>query len=673
MSEAEGARRNLNHHRHTHAHSVDRGRSKMRQHAKHKPTNNITSSSATDTRSRSSREVMVDMKTMLEEAEAVKAMLREAEATNAEAEADLRGSFARSKGQVGSSSSLVNSVDDHPLMDVLGGTDARGSNESVSVEDVDGVLNDVNRRRLQKATKSSVRTSLSRNFSGSRSLDGGGSPSNRISTRDPRGRRRRSSTRPIDDSDEDDGDKSSPPAPSSHASDSFHSRSSRSRDDTSICVEPSEFINLKVELASVKANNEVLYSKTRVLTEENCMLRTELCSSKASEAELRQMAANLEKQVSLLKKQNGNGQERENSGRRHQVRRDSDASISSTISAFGKAFETLLASEINGAKDSDFSVPLGAAISVPTATEETPSLARRLCRSLSKESLDDVPFTNDFGLTSEDNATAQQEQLPPSRPPRRARRRGSNASNFSVDDAVTVQCELNNLADENDDLREKNAALEAERNRLRERLDQMMAVSAATASAVPADMGTVGGNTEYELHGKDFEQAYNDSYAPQAPPSSIRDFMTKVSNNISGNTAAATPVGPMGRHRRSMGSNSQGSSLPPSRFVDLQKRGSVHSMLSVDSLLWDSFNDDGVGHLNSARNDAAFSSVPEIDDEDIERQEADITRKSGRTSTDDGEDDSTDLVEQDDRLGLDDYQAYDVNSDSLRLRHGTAA
>ena len=41
------------------------------------------------------------------------------------------------------------------------------------------------------------------------------------------------------------------------------------------------------------------------------------------------------------------------------------------------------------------------------------------------------------------------------------------------------------------------------------------------------------------------------------------------------------------------------SSLPPSRFVDFQRRGSVHSVLSVD----DTFNDSASSHFSSARND----------------------------------------------------------------------
>ena len=638
---------------------------------------------------------------MLQEAEAVKAMLDEAEAANAEAEDDLRGTFARSKGQSGSCSSLVNSVDDHPLMDVLGDNNTESGNnnndDSLSVGDIDQMLSYANRDRMNRhKAKNSTRNPSSRHFSGASSLDGssisgltGPGTSSRMSTRDPRSRRRRSITRPIDD-DEDGGDDkkisfppSSPPPQASSDSSSHNdlnsvsnatSRSSRSPDDTSICVESSELINLKVELASVKANSEILQSKARVLTEENCMLRTELCSAKASEAELKQIVANLEKQVVLLKKQS-KGQEREGSYRR----RGSNTSTGSGFSAFGKAVETLLGSEINGAKDSDYEVPLGASVSIPLnkGQEQTPSLARRLCRSLSKESLDDGQLNFEGCLTSENN-TAQQEQPEPSRP-RRARRRGSNSSNFSVDDAVTVQCELNNLADDNDDLREKNAVLEAERDRLRERLDQMMAVSAATASAIPTHMGAIGDNTESELHGKDFEQAYNDSAEPQAPPSSIRDFMTKVSsmrNNINGSNPTTTQ-GPAG-YRRSMGSNSQASSLPPSRFVDLKKRASIDSiadsMLSVDSLLWDSFNDDGTAHANYSRGAgvaASFTSVPEIDDEDVDRQEIGTTSESRRTSTDD-EDNSIGLVERDDRLGLDDYHAY-VNPDSLRLRQGSAA
>ena len=633
---------------------------------------------------------------MLQEAEAVKAMLDEAEAANAEAEDDLRGTFARSKGQSGSCSSLVNSVDDHPLMDVLGDNKTEsGDNkhdDSLSVGDIDQMLSYANRDRMNRhKAKNSTRNPSSRHFSGASSLDGssisgltGPGMSSRMSTRDPRSRRRRSIARPIDDDkDEDDNEKSFPPSsppPQASSDSSSHndhnsvsnatSRSGRSPDDTSICVESSELINLKVELASVKANNEILQSKTRVLTEENCMLRTELCSAKASEAELKQMGANLEKQVVLLQKQS-RGQEREGSYHR----RGSNISTGSGFGAFGKAVETLLGSQINGAKDGDYEVPLGASVSIPSkGQEQTPSLARRLCRSLSKESLDDGQLNFEGCLTSENN-TVQQEQPEPSRP-RRARRRGSN---FSVDDAVTVQCELNNLADENDDLREKNAVLEAERDRLRERLDQMMAVSAATASATPTNMNTAGGNVESELYGKDFEQAYKDSAEPQAPPSSIRDFMTKVSsmrNNINGSNPT-TAQGPAG-YRRSMGSNSQASSLPPSRFVDLKKRASIDSiadsMLSVDSLLWDSFNDDGAGHANYSRGAgiaASFTSVPEIDDEDIDRQEVGTTSESRRTSTDD-EDDSIGLVERDDRLGLDDYHAY-VNPDSLRLRQGSAA
>ena len=99
-------------------------------------------------------------------------------------------------------------------------------------------------------------------------------------------------------------------------------------------------------------------------------------------------------------------------------------------------------------------------------------------------------------------------------------------------------------------------------------------------------------------------------------------------------------------------------------------------MLSVDSLLWDSFNDDGTSHANYSRGAgiaASFTSVPEIDDEDIERQEGGATTDSHRTSTDGEEDNiSIGLVERDDRLGLDDYHAY-VNPDSLRLRQGSAA
>ena len=661
----------------------------------------VPGSVASAARRRSSREAMVDMKAMLQEAEAVKAMLDEAEAANAEAEADLRGTFARSKGKTGSSSSLVNSVDDHPLMDVLGGnnTDLGGNyyDDSLSVGDIDQMLSDANQGRLNrhKARNYTARTSSSRHLSGSRSLDGssisgltGPGMSSRMSTRDPRSRRRRSITRPIDDDDDDDDDDIPPSSPPPQASSdspthydhnsvsdapSRSSRSTSSPDDTSICVGSGELINLKVELASTKANNEILQAKARVLTEENCMLRTELCSAKASEAELKQMVANLEKQVMLIKKQS-NGQEREGSYRR----RDSNASTSSGFSAFGKAVESLLGSEINGAKDSDYEVPLGASVGVPAdkAQEQTPSLARRLCRSLGKESLDEGAPNFEGCLTSEDTATQQQQSQPSTRP-RRARRRGSNSSNFSVDDAVTVQCELNNLADDNDELREKNALLEAERDRLRERLDQMMAVSAATASAIPTNMGAIGDNAECELHGKDFEQAYNDSAEPQGPPSSIRDFMTKVSsmrNSINGGNPT-TAQGPAGsRYRRSVGSNSQTSSLPPSRFVDLKKRASIDSiadsMLSVDSLLWDSFNNDNASLSRGAGIVSSFTSVPEIDDEAIDRQEVGTASESRRTSTDD-ESDSMGLVEKDDRLGLDDY-AY-VNPDALRLRQGSAA
>ena len=117
----------------------------------------------------------------------------------------------------------------------------------------------------------------------------------------------------------------------------------------------------------------------------------------------------------------------------------------------------------------------------------------------------------------------------------------------------------------------------------------------------------------------DIEEANNDdsSSAPQAPPSSLRDLKGGIS------------------HR---------SSLPPSRFVDLQRRGSVHSVLSVDT-----FNDSASSHFSSARNDAVFPSVPKVD-------------KQGTTSTcpstDDDKDDGTGLVERDDRLGLDDYHSY---------------
>ena len=155
--------------------------------------------------------------------------------------------------------------------------------------------------------------------------------------------------------------------------------------------------------------------------------------------------------------------------------------------------------------------------------------------------------------------------------------------------------------------------------------------------------------------------------------------MIKVSsmrNTISGGNPT-TAQGPAG-YRRSMGSNSQASSLPPSRFVDLKKRATIvsidDSMHSVDSLLWDSFNDDGAGHANYSRGTgiaASFTSVPEIDDEDLDRQEVGTTSESRRTGTDD-EDDGIGLVERDDRLGLDDYHAY-VNPHSLRLRQGSAA
>ena len=97
------------------------------------------------------------------------------------------------------------------------------------------------------------------------------------------------------------------------------------------------------------------------------------------------------------------------------------------------------------------------------------------------------------------------------------------------------------------------------------------------------------------------------------------------------------------------------SSLPPSRFVDFQRRGSVHSVLSVD----DTFNDSASSHFSSARNDAVFPSVPEID-------------KRGTTSTypgtDDDEDNSTGLMERDDRLDLDDYHSYATPDSSTRSR-----
>jgi len=570
-------------------------------------------------------------------------------------------------------------------MDAL---DSGGTNDdSMSVGDIDQMLSDANQGRLRRA-KSSARTHSSRRFSGLSGSDA----SSRMSTRDPRSRRRRSSiTRPVDDDDDadvdnEDGKSSYPPAPPSRdssnssragqksASNATAGSSRTTKSSTSACVESTTVLNnLKVELASIKANNEIIQSKTRMLTEENCMLRTELCSTKSSEAELRQMVANLENQVVLLKKQS-NCHENEGSYRR---RGSSASNDSGGFSAFGKAVETLLGSEINGSMDVDYEVPLGAPVSAPIdgARQQVPSLARRICRSLSKESLDDRPLDTEGRLAPEENV-AQKEQTQSCRP-RRARRRESDASTFSVDDAVTVQCELNNLADENDILREKNAVLAAERDRLRKRLDQMMAVSAATASAIPTHMG-VGGSIadEYELHGKKFEQGYDDSAQPQPPPSSIRDFMTKVGsmrNPIAGSAPAAFP-GPAGvRYRRSMGSESQASSVPPSRFVGLQRRGSVDSMLSVDSLLWDSFNDDGSGYGSFSRGmgvTASFTSVPEID-EDIDRQEVGTTSESRRTSTVD-EDDSIDLVERDERLGLDDYNTY-VKLNSLRLRQGSAA
>ena len=42
-------------------------------------------------------------------------------------------------------------------------------------------------------------------------------------------------------------------------------------------------------------------------------------------------------------------------------------------------------------------------------------------------------------------------------------------------------------------------------------------------AVVPVDRSTVGG-TDNELYGKDFEEAYNDSFAPKAQAPRLRDL-----------------------------------------------------------------------------------------------------------------------------------------------------
>ena len=182
-----------------------------------------------------------------------------------------------------------------------------------------------------------------------------------------------------------------------------------------------------------------------------------------------------------------------------------------------------------------------------------------------------------MSVTSDDCAV-EDEEIPRTR---RARRRSSA---FSADDAAEVQCELNNLADQNEDLRQKKEAVEAERDRLRETLNQIM-----TVEAQDLPITKVG---DHELFGAYYEEELNGG--DNQPPSSIRDFMTKVTSirNIAGSSGNFGGAGPNGRSI----SKTQGSRTPIMRTQ------------SVESLLWDSFNEDELGRSICRDNDFCLPS-----------------------------------------------------------------
>mmetsp|Transcript_14903 Transcript_14903/g.29984 ORF Transcript_14903/g.29984 Transcript_14903/m.29984 type:complete len:336 (+) Transcript_14903:2-1009(+) len=293
----------------------------------------------------------------------------------------------------------------------------------------------------------------------------------------------------------------------------------------------------------------------------------------------------------------------------------------SGLDAVAKAVESLLGSETEAGDDkkSATHVPHLKALRQPLNQKEEeeqqqqqqqqqqrqqqPSLVRRLHRCLSNASFD-TSSLHSFNLEDEldsvntgqgpcsfrarrrssvtsvsvtsDDSAVEHEETPRTR---RARRRSRN---FSGDDAAEVQRELNNLADQNEGLRRKNEVVEAERDRLRETLSQIMTVE---AQAFP-----IGKGGDHEFFGADYEEELKGG--DNQPPSSIRDFMTKVTSirNIADSSDNFGVAGPTGRSI----SKTQGVRTPIMRTQ------------SVESLLWDSFNEDALRRSICREND--FSS-----------------------------------------------------------------
>lgn len=466
-------------------------------------------------------------------------------------------------------SNLEDSNHDHPLLDVVEGleeTDSaslftttdkitrRASASSVgSLDHVNILLSDPNRRRLTKASKE-------------RSAGSSG----RLSSR----------------------------SVNAHRSESRRDESG----DLATYVEiERELANLKVELATTKACNETLQydlanSKAcneslelqlRVLQDENCMLRTQMCSAKTSETKLRHKVAGLETEIAALKSARSSSYPTGEFKKERAVeRRDS---------GFGGLAKALLGSEIHDAEALVSGYDGGN--SAPPARQEPPTLASRLRRQLSTMSLEQLPLKGELQPEEEpsrprratrprssmqefdDGSVKESEDRPHRRPSRRRssmqggndeeeeipenedrprRRAQRRTSNTSIDDAVEVQCELDTLAAENDKLRGERATLAAEADRLRSRLNRMMSVDVSSFNLAQHD------NDETE---HDQGDAVNTNDAA----SSLRDFMAKVTS------------------RRNINDRSSFISRPSGRGH--QHFSSASSVQSVDDLLWDSFND----------------------------------------------------------------------------------
>ena len=289
--------------------------------------------------------------------------------------------------------SLVTSIHDHPLMEppnVSGagvegkeecgkkrsgrGSSNRGNSSSVgSIGDVDKKLNDSNRRRLSRASKSANRVET-RTFGGKIKSSGSGeddvsirsgrsadtlhtSNSSRVSTKVAPILRGRSYSQSVHVSNE--SSTSSDSIRHAYSSDNRRARSEQKGVRCNpLCKAPyakssleKQLSSLKVELANVKTAREKLQLETNKVRKENHVLRTELHATKTSEAKLKRTVAHLQDEAASLKAKQNWSAVKEETSKRKAAGSQPVSKRGPGLGAVAKAVESLLGSETEGGDD----------------------------------------------------------------------------------------------------------------------------------------------------------------------------------------------------------------------------------------------------------------------------------------------------------------------------------